>query len=308
VAATHALLHADPPRPTAESNRRRWLALICIAVAQLMIALDATVVNIALPTMQEGLQFSDADRQWIVSAYTLAFGGLLLLGGRIADSVNVGRRRAFLIGLIGFAAASALSGAADSLGVLAGARAVQGAFAALLAPTALSLLAVMFTEPHERARAFGIYGAIAASGGAFGLLLGGVLTQYLQWRWCLYVNVPIALLAALGGRAVLPDARQPTRESSPAPFDLLGLLLGSGGLVAVVYACGQVAARGLAALLVLGLFGAGALAIGLFAWREVVAAEPLLPPRVVIDRQRGAAYLSALLAIGGIFGAFLVLT
>jgi EmrB/QacA subfamily drug resistance transporter len=308
MAATRTLLHSDLPRSVSQSGRGRWLALICIAVAQLMIALDATVVNIALPSIQAGLQFSDADRQWIVSAYTLAFGGLLLLGGRIADSVKVGRRRAFLIGLIGFAAASALGGAAANLGLLAGARAVQGAFAALLAPTALSLLAIMFTEPHERARAFGIYGAIAASGGAIGLLLGGVLTQFLEWRWCLYVNVPIALLAALAGLAVLPDARQPTRESSRTRFDLLGLLLASSGLVAVVYACGQAATRGWAASLVLALFGGGALALCLFAWHEAQTTEPLLPPRLVLDRQRGAAYLCTLLAIGGIFGAFLVLT
>ena len=165
-------------------------------------------------------------------------GGLLLLGGRIADSVRVGRRRAFLMGLAGFAAASALSGAALDLSMLVGARALQGMFAAVLAPTALSLLAVMFTEPHERARAFGLYGAIAASGGAIGLLLGGVLTQYLEWRWCLYVNVPIALVAAVGGRAVLPDSRPQGGRPPNERFDLLGLLFGSGGLLALVSACG----------------------------------------------------------------------
>src|SRR5207248_11356775 len=164
-------------------------------------------VNIALPSAQAALRFSDGDRQWVISAYTLAFGGLLFLGGRVADSLTVGRRRALLIGLVGFAAASALSGSARNLGTLLGARALQGAFAALLAPSALSLLAVMFTEPWARARAFGIYGAIAASGGAIGLLLGGVLTQYLDWRWCLYVNVPIALVAALGARPVLTESR-----------------------------------------------------------------------------------------------------
>src|SRR5216683_1511481 len=203
---------AGSPRPASIEAPRRWLALTFIAVAQLMVALDATVVNIALPSAQAAVHFSDADRQWIISAYTLAFGGLLFLGGRIADSVTVGRKRALVIGLVGFALASALSGSAINFGMLVGTRALQGAFAALLAPTALSLLAVMFTEPYERAKAFGIYGAIAASGGAIGLLLGGLLTQYLDWRWCLYVNVPIALVAALGARSVLTDAAPPPRN------------------------------------------------------------------------------------------------
>ncbi len=303
------LAEARPRLPQSDSLvQRRWWALIVIAVAQLIIALDATVVNIALPSAQAALGFSDPDRQWIVSAYTLAFGGLLLLGGRIADSVRVGRRRAFLIGLVGFAAASALSGAAVNLGLLIGARALQGAFAALLAPSALSLLAVMFTEPYARARAFGIYGAIAASGGAIGLLLGGVLTQYLEWRWCLYINVPIALLAALGGRAVLHAARQPHRQPSGMRFDLLGLLLGSGGLLALVYGCGQAATQGWTAPLVVGLLGAGVLALGLFVIQEARSAAPLLPLRIVFDRARGSAYASAALAIAGMFGAFLFLT
>ena len=292
MAAT--LAESRPRLPQSDSPvQRRWWALIVIAVAQLMIALDATVVNIALPSAQAALGFSDPDRQWIVSAYTLAFGGLLLLGGRIADSVRVGRRRAFLIGLLGFAAASALSGAAASPGMLVRARALQGAFAALLAPSALSLLAVMFTEPYARARAFGIYGAIAASGGAIGLLLGGVLTQYLEWRWCLYINVPIALLAALGGRAVLQAARPPDRQPSGMRFDLLGLLLGSGGLFALVYGCGQAATQGWTAPLVVGLLGAGVLALGLFVIQEARSAAPLLPLRIVFDRARGSAYASA---------------
>jgi EmrB/QacA subfamily drug resistance transporter len=284
------------------------VALLFIAMAQLMIALDATVVNIALPSAQAGLHLSDADRQWVVTAYTLAFGGLLLLGGRVADSMRVGRPRAFLIGLAGFAVASALSGAAVDLGMLVGARAFQGMFAAVLAPTALSLLAVMFTEPRERARAFGIYGAIAASGGAIGLLLGGVLTQYLEWRWCLYVNVPIALLAAVGGRAALPDSPPAGPEERKQGFDVLGLLFGSGGLVAVVSACGQAATQGWAAPRVLALLGAGTLALILFVRQEARATAPFLPLRIVLDRQRGAAYLCAVLAIAGMFGAFLFLT
>ncbi|HEU0163426.1 MAG TPA: MFS transporter, partial [Thermomicrobiales bacterium] len=162
---------------------RRWLALWVIAIAQLMVVLDASIVNIALPKAQAALNISDADRQWVVTAYTLAFGGLLLLGGRIADFV--GRKRVFIIGLIGFAIASAIGGLAQNEGMLFGARALQGAFAAVLAPAALSLITVTFTEQHERARAFAVYGAISGGGAAIGLILGGVLTEYASWRWCL---------------------------------------------------------------------------------------------------------------------------
>jgi EmrB/QacA subfamily drug resistance transporter len=292
------------PAPTQSRavDQRRLLALICVATAQLMIALDATIMNIALPSVQTALRFSDADRQWIIASYTLAFGGLLLAGGRAADSASIGRRRAFLIGLIGFAAASAASGAASSFGVLVAARAAQGAFAALLAPTALSLVAVMFTEPHERAKAFGVYGAIAASGGAMGLLLGGALTQYLDWRWCLYVNVPIALLAALGGSAVLRNVPAPAGPSRTESFDILGLVLASSGLVGLVYACGRATTQSVP------VFAAGVVALAAFVWHEAHTPSPLLPLHVVLDRQRGPAYLCALLAIGGMFGAFLSLT
>jgi EmrB/QacA subfamily drug resistance transporter len=219
----------------------------------------------------------------------------------------VGRRRALLIGLLGFAAASALSGAASNPGLLVGARAVQGVFAALLAPTALSLLAVTFNEPHDRARAFGIYGAIAATGGAIGLLLGGVLTQYVDWRWCLYVNVPIALVAAYGARRCCPR-RGHRLPSQGATFDVLGLILCSGGLVALVYGCGQAAARGWGDALVLLTLATGATMLTLFVARERSARAPLLPPRIVFDRFRGPACLAAALAIGGMFGAFLFLT
>src|SRR5437588_10647174 len=209
---------------TRRPDERRWVALAFIALAQLMTALDATIVSIALPWAQRALGASDAERQWVITAYTLAFGGLLLVGGRIADTI--GRRRAFLIGLGGFALASVVGGSAQSFLVLLIARAAQGAFAALLAPTALSLLAVTFTQPRERARAFALYGAIAGSGAALGLLLGGALTEYLDWRWCLYVNVPIALVAAIGGWRVLSGANG-AREQR---FDLPGVVLATGGL------------------------------------------------------------------------------
>lgn len=195
------------------ADNRRWWALVVIALAQLMVVLDMTIVNIALPSAQADLNMSDANRQWVITAYTLAFGGLLLLGGRISDLA--GRRTTFMIGLVGFAAASALGGAATGQGMLFGARALQGVFAALLAPAALSLLATTFTEPKERAKAFGVFGAIVGAGAAIGLLAGGLLTEYLDWRWCLYVNVPIALLAFAGAWAILaPGDGTPTPTST----------------------------------------------------------------------------------------------
>jgi len=278
------------------------MSLVWIALAQLMVALDATVMSIALPSAQNALHFSDVDRQWVITAYTLSFGSLLLLGGRLADSL--GRKRAFLLGLVGFAAASALGGSAVNLEMLIAARALQGAFAALLTPTALSLLAVTFPEPRERATAFAVYGGIAGSGAAVGLLLGGALTQYLAWRWCLYVNLPVAVAAAAGGWTVLTDAQSHGRHR----FDLPGVVLVTAGLVALVYACTEAASRGWSSRAVVGFFlASGVLLIG-FVGREASAANPLLPLRILLDRNRGGAYLSAGLTMAGMFGAFLFLT
>src|SRR5207245_9813243 len=218
-------------KPVQPPIQGRWLALGFIALAQLMVALDATIVSIALPSAQRALGATDAERQWVITAYTLAFGGLLLLGGRFADSF--GRKRTFLSALVGFALASALGGVAPSFGILLAARAMQGGFAALLAPTALSLLAVTFTEPRDRAKAFAVYGSIAGSGAAIGLLVGGALTQYLSWRWCLYVSLPIALVAAAGGWFAVPAAEQKARVG----IDVPGAVLATAGLVALVYAC-----------------------------------------------------------------------
>ncbi|MFD8422288.1 MFS transporter, partial [Streptomyces sp. NPDC059668] len=200
-----------------------------IALAQLMVVLDATIVNIALPSAQRDLGMSDGNRQWVITAYTLAFGGLLLLGGRIADLV--GRKRTFVIGLVGFAAASALGGGATTPTMLYGARALQGAFAAVLAPSALSLLTTTFTDPRERGKAFGIYGALAGSGSAIGLLAGGLLTEYLNWRWCLYVNIPIAVVAVVGATTLLRDRPRPRGGRRHVP----GAPRGWRGHVAIVY-------------------------------------------------------------------------
>ncbi|HZV26710.1 MAG TPA: MFS transporter, partial [Acidothermaceae bacterium] len=212
-----------------EPDPRRWWSLAVIAMAQLMIVLDASVVIVALPSAQRSLHISLADRQWVMSAYTLAFGSLLLLGGRIAD--YLGRRRMFIVGLLGFGAASALGGLAQDPAMLFGARALQGAFAAVMAPAALSLLTVTFTESRERARAFGVYGAIAGGGAAIGLVLGGTLTQLASWRWTLLINVPIALLAAAAASRFIRESRAEQRHS----YDLPGAITVTGGLFLLVY-------------------------------------------------------------------------
>src|SRR6201995_3233075 len=219
--------------PAAGKDSGRWWALVVLAMAQLMVVLDATIVNIALPTAQHDLGFSDAGRQWVVTGYALAFGSLLLLGGRLSDFF--GRKRMFLIGLIGFALASALGGFAPNLEMLIVARALQGAFGAALAPAALSLLSTTFTTPEEWAKAFGVFGAISGAGGAVGLLLGGVLTEYASWRWCLFVNLIMAAIAVAGALLKLED--EPVGEH--ARLDLPGVLTAVAGLVGVVYGLGK---------------------------------------------------------------------
>jgi EmrB/QacA subfamily drug resistance transporter len=285
-----------------QTDPHRWWGLVVIALAQLMVVLDATIVNIALPSAQRSLHMSDGNRQWVITAYTLAFGGLLLLGGRIADLV--GRKRTFVIGLVGFAAASALGGAATSSGMLFGARALQGAFAAVLAPSALSLLTTTFTDPRERGKAFGIYGALAGSGSAIGFIVGGLLTEYLNWRWCLYVNVPIAIVAVLGAFALLHD--RPGHKG--ARLDVPGVVLGCGGLVAIVYGFSEAEPRGWTDPLVLGLFAGGVVLLAAFVWWQSRAPMPLLPLHIVRDRNRAGCFLTMLLATIGMFGLFLFMT
>src|SRR3954447_24747949 len=217
---------------------RRWLALGVIAIAQLMVVLDASIVNIAIPAARDDLGISNADVQWIVTAYTLAFGGLLLLGGRIAD-FN-GRKLSFIIGLLGFAGASALGGIAPNQELLFAARALQGAFGALLAPAALSIITVTFILPKERAKAFGVFGAISGGGAAIGLILGGVLTEYFSWRWCLLVNVPIAIVTAIAAVPIVRESRAPGDRS----YDIPGAVLATLGLVSLVYGFTQAAKPG----------------------------------------------------------------
>jgi MFS family permease len=275
---------------------RRWLVLGVIGLAQLMVVLDLTVMNIALPSAQRALHFTTVDRQWVVTAYTLAFGGLLLPGGRLADLL--GRKVTFLAGLAGFAGVSAIGGASVSFAMLITARACQGAFAALLVPSALSLLTTTFTEPKDRGKAFGIYGAIAAAGGAAGLLLGGALTEYLSWRWTLYVNLLFAGVAFTGGALLLKRQRSRVKPR----LDVPGAVLVSSAVFCLVYGLSNAAAHHWATPSTYGFLAAGvALGAGFAAWQGR-APHPLLPPRVVLDRNRGGAYASMLIGTAGCSG------
>ncbi|MFF3863137.1 MFS transporter [Streptomyces sp. NPDC002209] len=306
-------MSAEPTRPgtsttpavpdaAARPDPRRWWILAVIGIAQLMVVLDATIVNIALPSAQADLGFSDDQRQWVVTAYALTFGSLLLLGGRLADLF--GRRRAFLIGQVGFAAASALGGAAATFGVLVTARALQGVFAALLAPAALSLLTTTFSAPAERAKAFGVFGALAASGGAVGLLLGGVLTEHLSWRSTMYVNLLFAAVAVIGGVLLL---KRPA-PTTPPRLDLPGTVLASSGLFCLVYGLAKSGPHGWPTLRILACLAAGAVLLAAFIWWQRLSAHPLLPLRIVLDRVRGTALASVFITGVGMFGVFLFLT
>ena len=288
---------AAPPSP------RRWLTLVIVGLAQLMVVLDSTVVNIALPTAQADLGFTNGERQWIVTAYSLAFGSLLLLGGRLSDLI--GRKRTFIIGLIGFAGASALGGAATSFGMLVGARALQGAFGALLAPTALAVLTTTFTIPRERARAFGVFGAIAGAGGAVGLLLGGFLTEDASWRWNLYINVPIAIVAIIGAAILVTNG---DRFGARPKLDLPGTVLVSGALFSLVYGFSNAETDSWSSPLTWGMLAASAVLFVAFVLWQRRAKHPLLPLSIILDRNRGAAYGSVLIAASGMFGLFLFLT
>ena len=284
-------------------HSRHWLILGVIGLAQLMIVLDVSIVNIALPDAQKDLGFSNGDRQWVVTAYSLAFGSLLLLSGRISDLV--GQRRTFLAGLAVFAAASLLGGLSPTFEILILARALQGAAGAILAPAALSLLTTTFTEAKERATAFAVFGGIAGSGAAIGLLLGGVLTEYLSWRWTLFVNVAISVIAVTGALALIPHQRE-TRGRPK--LDLPGAALISAGLFCVVYGFSNAESHPWSAPSTWGFLAVGvALIAGFVAW-QARAPHPLLPLRVLLDRNRGGSFIAVFIVGVGMFGVFLFLT
>jgi len=292
--------HADHSSQGLDPNR--WKALGVIAIAQLMVVLDASIVNIALPNLQKDLGITDANRQWVVTAYTLAFGGLLLLGGRIAD--YWGRKRSFLVGLVGFATASAIGGFAQNQAMLFGSRALQGAMAALLAPAALSLITTTFTDSKERAKAFGVYGGLSAGGAAIGLILGGLLTEYASWRWCLGVNVPIAIVAFI---LAVPAVHE-SKATGDTRYDIPGAVTSTAGLVALVYGITKAGQDGWGSTTAMTFFGAAALLLATFFVIEARTSHPLLPMRVLTERNRGASYLTSLIVGSGLFGMFLFLS
>ena len=304
---------ARTPRPRASREgahvaaptgpgKAQWIVLAVLSLAQLMVVLDATIVNIALPTAQQALGFSDENRQWVVTSYALAFGSLLLLGGRLSDLV--GRKPMFLVGLVGFGLASALGGAAQGFGLLIVARALQGAFGAMLAPAALSLLTTTFTDPAARTKAFGIFGGVSGAGGGIGLLLGGILTEHLSWRWCLYINVVLAVVAVIAGSLLLKHEKSPDRPV----LDWAGTVLAILGLVGVVYGLAGAESNGWAATSTWGFLVAGVVLLAAFCWWQSRAEHPLLPLRVVLDRDRGGALIGIAVVGAGMFGIFLFLT
>jgi EmrB/QacA subfamily drug resistance transporter len=291
-----------PVTSSAEPDRRRWLILALVGLAQLMIVLDITIMNIALPSAQQALHFSNVDRQWIITAYALSFGSLLLFGGRLGDLF--GRKVTLLTGLLGFAAASAVGGAAINFPMLVTARACQGVFAALLAPAALSLLTTTFSDPKDRGKAFGVYGAIVGSGGLIGLLLGGLLTEYLDWRWCLYVNLVFAAVAVVGAIILLTNQR----AAQTPRLDYFGVITVSGSMFCLVYGFSNAGTHSWSATSTWSWLAAGVLLLAVFVAWQFRSPQPLLPPRVVLDRNRGGAYLAVLVIGAGMFGIFLFLT
>jgi EmrB/QacA subfamily drug resistance transporter len=283
-------------------HERRWLILATVSIAQLMLLIDSTVVNVALPSAQQALNFSTANREWVVTAYVLAFGSLLPLGGRLSDLW--GRKRMFLIGAVGFAAASAVGGAAQGFTMLIVARSIQGIFAAIVAPTALATLAVTFTDPAERAKAFGVFGAISGGAGALGLLLGGILTSYVSWRWCMFVNVVFAVLAVVGALTLMINNSNPDKPL----LDLLGTALATAGLFGVVFGAAKAQTNGWGSAISLIPLIAGALLLLAFLASQRRAAYPLMPLHVVGDRNRGSGLLVLFLATSAVFTMFLFLT
>ncbi len=289
-----------PSRRTALRDRR-GLALAIVLGAQLMIILDMTVVNIALPSIARGLHFSPEGLSWVLNAYTLTFGGLLLLGGRAGDIL--GRRRVFGAGIMLFTAASLAGGLAQSAGWLLAARAAQGVGGAIASPAVLAMVTASFADGRERARALGIYTAVVMGGGSLGLVLGGVITEWVSWRWVLFINVPIGVLVAIAAPMFLPEtARQ------PGHFDTTGALTSTAGMVSLVYGIIRAAADGWANPVTLATFAAAAVLLAGFVWHESRARQPITPLRLFADRRRAGSYLTRLLIVAGMFGMFFFLT
>ncbi|MGD1013926.1 MAG: MFS transporter [Acidimicrobiales bacterium] len=299
--AVNNVVHADIPDP------RRWFALVVIAIAQLMVVLDASIVNIALPHAAlpralGGLAIAPKNYQWAITAYTLTFGGFLLLGGRVGD--YMGRKKAFLIGLVGFASASLLGGFSVNQQMLFGARALQGIFGALLAPAALSLISITFTDSKERAKAFGVYGALSGVGAAIGLIAGGLLTQYLSWRWCLFVNTPMAIIALF---LAIPNVHESKVEGHPH-YDVPGALTATLGMVSIVFGVSQASTYAWGSLSAWPYIALGVALLFVFFQIEARVKSPLLPLRLLTDRVRAGSYLSQIFVGLGLFGMFLFLT
>jgi EmrB/QacA subfamily drug resistance transporter len=292
----------DTRESTTSVDARRWRVLALVAAAQLVIVFDSSVVNIALPSAQSALGMSDSAKQWVIAAYTLTFGGFLLVGGRLADLV--GRKRIFLIGLTGFAVASVVGGLAVGPVMLPLARAGQGVFAAMLAPSGLALLNAAFTDGRERARAFGIFGAAVGSGQAVGMVLGGVLTEFGSWRWCLLVNVPIVLAILVPAiRLLAPDT-----GGGSARLDLPGAVTGTLGVAALLFGIGQAETAGWGAASTIWFCVAGIVLLGAFIQVERRSARPMMPMRIVLDRVRGTGYLVAFLVGAALLSFYLLLT
>lgn len=273
------------------------IALTVIAACQLMVVLDATIVNIALPHIQDALRFSTTDLTWVVSAYTLTFGGLLLLGARAGDIL--GRRRVFMAGILLFTFASLLGGLSQEPWQLLAARALQGVGGAIASPTSLALITTTFPEGPERNRAFGVFAAVSAGGGAIGLLAGGMLTEWLDWRWVLFVNVPIGvLIAALAPLYISESERHPGR------FDIAGALTSTLGMASLVYGFIRAAEEGWRDSLALGSFGVALVLLLAFVFTEMRAKEPITPLRMFADRNRSGTYVIMLSLAAAMFGMF----
>jgi MFS family permease len=279
----------------------RWRTLFVVAISQLMIVLDSSIMNIAIPSAKIDLGISDANQQWVITAYTLAFGSLLLLGGRIGD--YMGRKKIFLIGLAGFAAASALGGIASTQGLLFASRALQGVFGALLAPAALAIISVTFTVPAERAKAFGVIGAISGGGAAIGLILGGTLTEFFSWRWCLGVNVPIAIIAALLALKFVKESKAEGNNT----YDIPGVFTATAGLFSLTYGFNEAATKGWSSSTTISFLVAAVVLLVVFVVIEKKVANPLMPLRVVTERNRGGSCLGSLVVGAGLFSMFLFL-